>query len=151
MLLTATSQTVVFRVRNILGAICTGFLAALESAIASALGTAPWVQQQRLPPFSEHAGSLISVGYCADGLASTRQHWVQMPETAVTIFDSSGNLPPNPGTGGPGRPMFSSTSGAAAKTSSVLSALTAYWKYPSLRKTENLTSKNASVMYRELR
>lgn len=90
---------------------------------------------------SVHTGNLISVGYCANSLASTRQHWIQMPDTVVTIFDSSGNLPPNLGAGGPGRPMFSSTSGAAAKTSSVLSALTAYWKYPSLCKTENLTSK----------
>lgn len=115
--------------------------AALETTTAPAFGAPFKSNLQGLPPLSVHTGNLISVGYCANSLASTRQHWVQMPDTVVTIFDSSGNLPPNLGAGGPGRPMFSSTSGAAAKTSSVLSALTAYWKYPSLCKTENLTSK----------
>lgn len=74
--------------------------AAGETATGLALDAQFESELQGLPPLPAHACSLLSLGYCADSLASIRQCCVQMPDPVVAIFDSSGNLPPNLGTEG---------------------------------------------------
>lgn len=114
------------------------FCAVLEIATAPGLGAQFGSNLQGLPPLSvlqaaSSPSATVRLAQPAPGSTRARcQILLLLFLTAAVTYHQTLELV------GPGRPVFSSTS---AKTSSVLSALTAYWKYPSLRKTENLTSK----------